>query len=189
MSLWHRHIVGLICLVALSLMAAQDIQPTKPAVNVFDAGFFDASCGSPFVESQLWYSVDGRVVSVGDGSTVLMTLTKGHRRVAVHLVGIAVEHKGALADEAKGFISSQVLNKSVEVLVNPDWLFQKKKPAEITGVVWLKNSDVGLSLVTKGLARTEEPPPYTMSLYTFCKYREAETKAKSDKLGIWHSQQ
>ena len=136
----------------------------------------------------MWYSVEGRVVSVEDGSTVLITVTKGHRRVTVHLVGIAVEQKGALADEAKGYVSSQVLNESVGVLVNPDWLYKKKKPAEITGVVHLKDgagSDVGLSLVTKGLARTDEPRPYTVSRYTFCKYREAENKAKSDKLGIW----
>ena len=133
----------------------------------------------------MWYAVGGRVVSVEDGSTVLITGATGHRRVRVHLVGIGVEQKGALADDAKGFVSSQVLNKSVGVWVNPDWVYQRKKPAELTGVVWLKNSDVGLSLITRGLARTEEPRPYTVSRYTFCKYREAESKAKSDKLGIW----
>jgi endonuclease YncB( thermonuclease family) len=183
MSRLHRNLVWLLGLGAVTWMVAQNVPPARPAVE-----FSHDSCGSPLVESQLWYSVDGRVVSVEDGGTVLITMTQGRRSVRVHLVGIAVEHNGALSDEAKGHVSEMALNKNVGVLVNTDWLNQKKKPAEITGVVPLKDgapSDVGLSLVTKGLARTAEPRPYTMSRYTFCKYREAETKAKSDKLGIW----
>jgi endonuclease YncB( thermonuclease family) len=154
-------------------------------VNPLD--FSADPCGSPLVESQLWYSVDGTVVEVEDGSTVLMTLTKGHRRVKVHLVGITVTQDGALANEAKQHISDMVFNKTVGVLINTEWLYEKKRPAEITGVVHVKDgaADVGLSLITKGLARTDEPRPYSMSHYTFCKYREAERKAKSDKMGIW----
>lgn len=64
----------------------------------------------------------------------------------------------------------------------------KRKPAEVTGAVHLQvgaKTDVGLSLLTKGLARAEEPQHYKVSRYTFCKYREAESEAKSNKLGIW----
>jgi endonuclease YncB( thermonuclease family) len=175
--------VWLLGIGAVSWTVAQNVPPARPAVD-----FSHDPCGSPLVESQLWYSVDGKVVSVEDGDTVLIAVTHGHRSVRVHLVGIAVKQNGALSDEAKGHVSEMVLNKNVGVLVNTDWLYQKKKPAETTGVVQLKAgapSDVGLSLLAKGLAWTKEPRPYTMSRYTFCKYRETETKAKADKLGIW----
>ena len=136
----------------------------------------------------MWYLLNGKVVSVEDGATILMDVPDVHRSLRVHLVGIAAKKNGAMSGQAKAQVSEMVLNKNVEVWVNPDWINRKKKPAKITGVVELKageTSDVGLSLLSKGLARTEEPRPYTMSRYTFCKYREAETKAKSAKLGIW----
>ncbi len=182
MSREHRILVAFVVLIALSA-GAQTAPPATPAIN-----FSDDPCGSPLVESQLWYSVDGRVASVEDGSTVLIASTKKHSRIRVHLVGVAVEKNGALASEAKTRVSELTLNKSVGVLVNTDWLYQKKKPADVTGVVQLKEgsgTDVGLFLVATGLARAKEPRAYTMSRYTFCKYREAESKAKSDKLGTW----
>jgi endonuclease YncB( thermonuclease family) len=182
MSGLRRNLLWLLGIGAVSWAVAQNVSPAHPELD-----FSHDPCGSPLVESQLWYSVDGKVVSVEDGDTVLIAVTHGHRSVRVHLVGVAVEQNGALSDEAKRQVSEMVLNKNVGVLVNTDWLFQKKKPAEIKGVVHLSDGagDVGLSLITKALARTDEPRPYTMSHYTFCKYREAESKAKSDKVGIW----
>jgi len=159
-------------------MGAQNTAAPVPALD-----FSNDACGSPLIESQLWYSVDGKIVGVRDGSTIHLYVANGHHRVTVHLVGVAVEQNGVLAEEAKKRISSLVLNKTVGVLVNTNWLNQKKKPAEVTGVVQLKGdaaTDVGLSLLRAGLARTEEPRPYTMSHYAFCKYREAERKAKSE---------
>ena len=185
MSRVYRNLVGLIVLVELVAAGAgaQTASPARPATE-----FSGDPCGSPLVESQLWHSIDGKIVRVEDGGTVLITSTKDHRRVRVHLVGIAVDHNGVLADEAKIRVSELALNKSVEVLVNTHWLYQKKKPAEVAGVLHLKDdagTDVGLSLVAAGLARTKEPRPNTMSGYTFCKYRQAESRAKSVKLGIW----
>ena len=176
-------LLGLVSLL-VSRAGSQNATNAKPMVD-----FSDDPCGSPLVESQLWESVEGRIVSVEDGSTLLVAVTKGHRRLRVHVVGIAVEQHGPLADQAKGHLTGMVLNKHVEVLVNPsDWGFLKRKPAEVTGAVHLQvgaETDMGLSLLTKGLARAEEPQPYKMSRYTFCKYREAESEAKSNKLGIW----
>lgn len=183
MSREYRNLVGLLFLVALSGAGAQTTSPAGPTID-----FSADPCGSPLIENQLWYSVDGRVVRVQDGSTVLIAPTNDHSRVRVHLAGIAVQKNGALADEAKTRVSELVLNKSVEVFVNTHWLYHKKKPPEVAGVVHLKagaGTDAGLSLVAMGLARAKEPRPYTMSRYTLCKYREAESKAKSDKLGIW----
>ena len=130
----------MIVLAASSVAGAQTTSPAKPAVD-----FSNDPCGSPLVESQLWYSIDGKVVSVEDGSAVLITTTKAHSRLKVHLAGIAVKQNEALADEAKARVSELVLNKSVGVWVNPDWLNHKKKPAdsEICGlreaecIVWM----------------------------------------------------
>jgi endonuclease YncB( thermonuclease family) len=177
----------LLRIVVLALVAfvasgaeVQNSANSKPRVD-----FSSDPCGSPLVESQLWDSVEGRIVGIEDGRTLLTAVTKGHRRLMVHVVGIAVEKHGPLADQARGQVTEMVVNKRVKVLVNPsDWSFLKRKPAEVTGTVLLQGADVGLSLLTTGLARTEEPG-YKMSRYTFCKYREAETEAKSKKLGIW----
>src|ERR1035441_10399931 len=122
MSRKHTNLVGLVVLIALSA-GAQTASPATPAID-----FSDDACGGPLEERQLWYSVDGRVESVEDGSTVLIASTKNHRRVRVRLVGVSVEQNGALANEAKARVSKLTLNKSVGVLVNTDWLYQKKKP-------------------------------------------------------------
>jgi hypothetical protein len=77
------------------------------------------------------------------------------------------------------------LNKPVGVMVNPSkWDGVEKRPTEVTGVVHLIDgapSDVGLSLLAEGLARSKKPRPYTMSPYTFCGYRRAESEAQSKK--------
>lgn len=173
-------LLALVAFVA-SWAEAQNTTNSKPTVD-----FSNDPCGSPLVESQLWESVEGKIVAVADGSTLVTAVTKGHRRVKVHLVGVAVEQRGPLADQARGHVKEMVVNKLVEVWVNPsNWSSLKRKPAEVTGTVLLQGADVGLSLLTTGLARTAEPAPYKMSHYTFCKYREAETESKSNKLGIW----
>jgi endonuclease YncB( thermonuclease family) len=176
-------VLGLVSIV-VSRAEAQNGTNAKPM-----ADFSDDPCGNPLIESQLWESVEGRIVSVEDGSTLLLAATKDHRRLRVHVVGVAVAQQGPLSDQARGQVTEMVLNKRVRVWVNPsDWGFLKRKPVEVTGVVHLQvgaETDVGLSLLTKGLARTEEPHPYKISRYTFCKYREAEREAKSNKLGIW----
>jgi endonuclease YncB( thermonuclease family) len=182
MSCEHRILVGFVVLIALSA-GAQTASPATPAID-----YSGDPCGSPLVESQLWYSVEGRVVSVEDGNIDLIASTEKHSRVRVHLVGVAVEQNGALASEAKTRVSELILNKSVGVLVNTDWLYHKKKPAKATGVVQLKEgagTDVGLFLIARGLARAKEPRPYAMSRYTFCQYRRAESEAQSKKLGVW----
>jgi len=183
MSLLRWHFVGLISLLAFFGTEAQNTTAARPVLD-----FSNDACGSPLVESQLWYSLDGTVVGIRDGSTVELILAKHRPPISVHLVGIAVDPKGALAGQAKARVSSLILSKSVEVLVNPQWLYLKKKPAELSGVVHLNGgaaTDVGLSLLKAGLARTQEPRPYTVSNYTFCKYREAESTARSEKIGIW----
>ncbi|MFZ0956272.1 MAG: hypothetical protein WAN60_08005 [Candidatus Sulfotelmatobacter sp.] len=150
-------LLALVALVA-SRAEAQNSTNSKPSID-----FSNDPCGSPLVESQLWESVEGKIVSVADGSTLLTAVTKGHRRIRVHVVGIAVEQHGPLADEARRQVTEMVVNKLVEVWVNPsDWSSLKRKPAEVTGTVLLQGADVGLSLLTTGLARTSEPAPYKM---------------------------
>ena len=135
-------------------------------------------CGNPLVESQLWFAIKGQIVGVEDGSTVVML--EGRKHLKIHLVAIAVERNGPIADQAKAHLVKTALNKTGEVMVNPDdWVFRKKKPREVTGVVWSGSTDLGLLLLALGLARTEEPHPYKISAYTMCQYRQTERDAKS----------
>lgn len=138
-------------------------------------------CGNPLVENQLWVPIKGQIVGIEDGSTVVMLHDR--KRLEVHLVAIAVERNGAIADQAKAHLVKTALNKDGEVLVNPDdWVFQKRKPREVTGVVWSGSTDLGLSLLILGLARAEEPRPYKISAYTMCQYRQTERNAKAQNL-------
>jgi endonuclease YncB( thermonuclease family) len=92
--------------------------------------------------------------------------------------------------EAKELLAQLLLSEPIEILVKPRWHTAAKKSTEITGVVFLEKSkagvhDVGLLLLSKGLAKFHEPQPYSMSRYTECQYKHAESEAKAKKLGIW----
>jgi endonuclease YncB( thermonuclease family) len=141
------------------------------------------------MESDLWYSIEGKVTSVEDGRTILIALADDGHILRVRIVGIGIEHRGSFPSQAKAHILERALNKPVGILVNPSkWVGLDKRPNEVTGIVHLTKgvpSDVGLSLLATGLARSEQPPAYTMSRYTFCQYRRAESEAQSKKLGVW----
>jgi endonuclease YncB( thermonuclease family) len=141
------------------------------------------------IESDLWYSIEGTVVTVKDGGTVLVKLANERRLLRVHLVGIALEHRGSFPGRAREFVREKSLNKPVGVMVNPSkWLGQERKTKEVVGILHLTDAaptDIGLSLLAEGFARSKQPPPYAMSRYTFCQYRRAESEAQSKKLGLW----
>jgi endonuclease YncB( thermonuclease family) len=176
--------LALICLVAANPASTQNPTEKKPIGD-----FSHDPCGNPLLESQLWHSIDGRVVSVKDGRTILIVAAEDQRRLRVNLAGIAAVHRGTYSDLTKRHVTEMILNKAIAVWVNPSkWDFSKKKPTEVTGVVYSQETaqtDVGLSLIGDGLARAEQPRPYTMSNYTFCRYRLAESEARIKMLGIW----
>ena len=177
-------LAGLICLSAIRSGYGQNGEGKKAELD-----FSNDPCGNPLIESNLWYSIEGTVVSVKDGRTILISLAEDHHLLRVHLAGIAREHRGSISDIAEAHVREVSLNKPVEVTVNPSkWVGLEKNPKEVTGIVHLAEGapiDVGLSLLAEGLARSKEPRPYTVSNYTFCQYRRAEAEAQSKKLGLW----
>jgi endonuclease YncB( thermonuclease family) len=175
-------------LLAFALPAQDSTKKQQPPLD-----FSNDPCGNPLVESQLWSSIKGRVAGVIDGHTLLVTIRHRHDTLRVDLSGIGLDSEGHATGQAKELLSQLLLEKSVEVLVSSSWDEAKKKPTEITGVVNLTEGvldatgtrDVGLLLLSKGLAKFQDPSPYSMSGNTECGYRHAEAKAQSEKLGIW----
>jgi endonuclease YncB( thermonuclease family) len=175
---------GLVCMIAAFSLQAQNGANPTPEVD-----FSHDPCGNPMMENDLWYSIDGKVKSVLNGRTIVVALADDGRLLRVHLVGVALERRGSFPSRAKTHVEEMALNKPVGILVNPSkWLGLEKKTNEVTGVVQLTEGvsrDVGLSLLANGLARSSKPRPYTVSSYTFCQYRRAESDAQSKKLGMW----
>lgn len=137
-------------------------------------------------ESMAWYSIEGKVSRVIDGRTILITVADNKQLLRVHLAGIALEPHPPYPEEAKGLLEKMVSDKNVEVMVNQHIEWLDKLPAVVTGVVY-RPSDIGLSLLTQGLAHFREPRPFTMSRYTGCQYQRAEAEARSKKLGLWEA--
>jgi endonuclease YncB( thermonuclease family) len=174
----------MVCMVVTPVLHAQNAANATPEVD-----FSHDPCGNPMIENDLWYSIDGRVTSVENGRTIMVALADDGRPLRVRLVGIALESRGSFPSRAKTHVEAMALGKSVGILVNPSQrLGQEKKTNEVTGVVQLTEGvsrDVGLSLLADGLARSAQPRPYTVSRYTLCQYRRAESEAQSKKLGVW----
>ena len=151
-------------LVALCSVRAQNTATARPELD-----FSKDPCGNPMMESHAWSSVKGTVSSVIDGRTILVTLADDHRSLRVHIAAIALEHRKPFSKQARTLLREMLLNKPVEIMVNPDrWDFRDKRPERVTGVVHVSQGppdDVGLSLLAQGLVRFKAPRPYTMSHY------------------------
>ena len=146
-------------------------------------------CGDPTVESMAWEVVEGKVVEVIDGDTIVMSLDS-KERLLVHLVGIdAPSLNQPFGRDAQRFLESMVRGKKIAAYVNPsNWGFTRPRPKEITGVIYLRGADepdANLSLVRAGLARHKKSQPYTIARYTECQYERAEEQARAAKRGLW----
>ncbi len=148
---------------------------TRPALSYEH----EEECGSPLVESMLWMSVEGTVIKVIDGDSIIL-LTKDNERKRVNLVAI---DSSAAKDFGRRLLSRLVLNRIVSVLVNPSDI----KRRTIVGVVHGQEKDVNRELLEAGAARFREPAAYSVSDYTACGYRIVERKAREAKKGLWQS--
>jgi len=137
----------------------------------------DDECGIPLRESMLWLSVEGKVIKVVDGDTIIL-LTKDNRRKRVNLVAVDAS---AGQDAARSLLSRLAMNRSVSVLVNPNQI----KSEKIVGVVRSQERDVNRELLEAGVVRYHEPKSYNMSRYTACVYRIVEREAREAKRGLW----
>ncbi len=139
------------------------------------------------MESTGWLVIHGEVLKVFDGESVLFAISKT-KRIRVQLVGISVAPlTQTYGREAKKFVEHQVLQRQIDVLVNPsDWI-KKPKSEKISGVLYLRDGGdyVNLALIKEGLAHYEAPKPYAMSSYEKCKYQNAEKEAQALKRGVW----
>ena len=147
-------------------------------------------CGDPTIENQLWKSLRGKVTKVIDGRTIVVDLAAGQNSLRAYLVGVALGSEDSEREQAKSVLSKILLEKSVEILVSPSWDTADKNPTEVAGVVYVEkktigDNDAGLSLLSNGLVKFQEPAPYSMSRFTECEYKRAETEAQSKKMGVW----
>jgi len=188
MSLAFRKMLrgGWACLLATCAVHGQNAGSRKSGLEL---DFSKDPCGNPMMESQLWYSIQGKVSKVVNGRTILLALPDTHQLLRVRLAGVAPEGRGLFSKKAKEYLGDTLLNRPVGILVNPEkWIALDKQPEEVTGVVHLDEGalhDIGSTLLAEGLVRFKRPRPYTMSNYTMCQYRRAEAEAQSKKLGLW----
>jgi endonuclease YncB( thermonuclease family) len=136
-------------------------------------------CGSPLRESMLWMSVEGKVIKIVDGDTIIL-LTKDNKRKRVNLVAV---NASAGQDVARSLLSGLVLNRLVKVLVNPSNI----KSGTVVGVVHVQEKDVNRELLEAGAVWYHEPESYSVSDYTACVYRIAEREAREAQRGLWQS--
>ncbi len=156
-------------------------------VRAQDQQYANDPCGDPRVESSLWALVEGKVVEVVDGDTIVITHTG--RRLRVHLIGIeapALTQK--FGRDAQQLLERLVKNVNVDVSVSTGWWREGARATEVLGVVHLRQPDmlqVNLELIRAGLARYKDPPAYKMSSYSACHLAKAEEKAQAAKIGLW----
>jgi hypothetical protein len=132
---------------------SQNPETAKPQAGI---DFSQDPCGNPLMESMIWMPVKGNVSQVVDGRTILLTLADGHH-LYVRLAGVKLSSVTNINRSAEQFLAERLLNKQVEVLVNPsDWPDSSKKPDEITGVVHSRGNNKGtLSAEHHGKPDTE----------------------------------
>jgi endonuclease YncB( thermonuclease family) len=134
-------------------------------------------------------ALEGRVVHVSDGDT-LTVLDEHKRQHKVRLAGIdAPERRQPFGKRAAAELASLVKNKMIVV----DWN-KADRYHRLIGIVWVAppdcaickpSIDVGLALVTDGLAwhyrayERDQPAGYRQQ------YREAEAGARARHAGLW----
>src|SRR5262245_15225314 len=84
---------------------------TKPYLN-----FQNCPCGNPLIESMTWTSIDGKVVKVLDGDTVIISI-RDKNQVTVHLVGAEAPEDSKLRSDSRLYLEKMALNTNVVVLV------------------------------------------------------------------------
>ncbi|HEY2976031.1 MAG TPA: thermonuclease family protein [Pyrinomonadaceae bacterium] len=134
-------------------------------------------CGSPLRESMLWMSVEGKVIRVVDGDTIIL-LIKDNKRKRINLAAVDAS---AGQDAARSLLSGLVMNRPISVLVNPSNI----KSGLVVGAVHAQEKDVNRELLEAGVVRYHEPKSYSVSRYTACVYRIVEREAREAKRGLW----
>ena len=102
--------------ILISMLFGLCVPHTAAQISLSDLTFeYQDECGNPLLESSLWREVEGKVISVIDGNSIIL-LDKDHKRRRVTLVAVDASIAG---DSARSFLSQLVLNRTVSVLVSP----------------------------------------------------------------------
>ena len=117
----------------------------------------------------------GKVVSIHDGDTI--TVLQGKQQIKVRLFGIdAPELKQPHGKKSKQFLSNLIAGKNVEVDENG-----KDRYKRTIGTIYLNGTDINAQMVANG---------YAWAYRKFSKkYTAQESKAKSQKLGLWRDKE
>lgn len=131
----------------------------------------------------------GKVFKLYDGDTIAIKDDKG-KDVRVQVAYIDAPdmdektfEKQPLYGESIKFLSGLILNK--EVIIES---FGKDKNGRVEGMIFLEKLNVNVEMVRRGMAEIYEPVRSNPSAYKseyVKQLNDAESAAKSEKLGIW----
>ena len=121
------------------------------------------------------FALSGKVVSIHDGDTI--TVLQGKRQIKVRLFGIdAPELKQPYGKKSKQFLVNLVAGQMVEVEESGEDRYKRT-----IGTIYLNGTDTNAQMVENG---------YAWAYRKFSKkYTAQESKAKSQKLGLWRDKE
>ncbi len=121
------------------------------------------------------FALSSKVVSIHDGDTIMVL--QGKRQIKVRLFGIdAPELKQPYGKKSKQFLANLIAGKVVEVEEN-----SKDRYKRTISIVYLGNTDINAQMVANG---------YAWAYRKFSKkYTAQESKAKSQRLGLWRDEE
>ena len=121
------------------------------------------------------FALSGKVVSIHDGDTI--TILQNKTQIKVRLFGIdAPELKQPYGKKSKQFLANLIAGEVVEVEGNG-----KDRYKRTIGTIYLNGADINAQMVKNG---------YAWAYRKFSKkYTAHESKAKSQKLGLWQDKE
>lgn len=124
--------------------------------------------------------LSGKVVGVSDGDTITV-LDSAKTQHKIRLTGIdAPEKAQAFGQASKKSLSDLVFSKDVEV----SWE-KRDRYQRILGKVLLKNQDICLEQISRGMAWHYKQYQRDQSPEDRIKYSRSEEEARRNRIGLW----
>ena len=129
-------------------------------------------------------TLEGRVVAVADGDTITV-LDDSHMQWRIRLLGIDAPERGqAFGGKSRESLSSLVFGR--EVLVE---FYKKDRYGRTVGKVTVNGIDANLAQVHAGMAWHYKKYQNDQSVADRSAYADAEAQARSQRLGLWSTQE
>lgn len=145
---------------------------------------YEKECGSPFEESKLFNTREGRIIKILSGSRVLFEqrVVNGNTEKGTFTVRLAGIDPQVNKENLKKFLRENILHKQIDVRGGSLGSSDKKFP----GILWGAGfADVNKYMLENGLAEYSKDSSYSIPLYVNCVYRLVAEKAKREGVGIW----